>query len=212
VNESTNPDTASRRFNLGDALILTGALALSLERFRESGWFRSFPQRSVSCWRALTELVDWLPWNIDPVYSRQHVTIVWTQHLIALTEYMTEELVVGTLCPLLLGLMVAQPLMRLRRPRPPLAQLIRQSGFVTCLICIVMVGGLVLILGNWWFSGVSLSLSLTRGILLILIWPLLGLPPWSAEKSWVDRLGRAVGWGWIVAMGAQAVIEYLRLD
>lgn len=212
MNEATKPDPASRRFNLGDALILMGTLALSLERFREGGWFRSFPQRSLSCWQALSELVDWLPWNTNPVYSRQHVRIVWTQHLIALTDYMTEELLIRTLCPLLLGLMVAQPLIRLRRPRPPLAQLIRQSGFFTCLICIVMVGGLVLILGNWWFSAVGLSVSLTRGILLILIWPLLGLPPWSAEKSWVDRLGRAVGWGFIVAMGAQAVIEYLRLD
>ncbi len=126
--------------------------------------------------------------------------------------YLADELLLRTLCPVLFGLMMAQPLIRLRRPRPPLAQLIRQSGFVTCLICIVMMVGLVMILGKWWFSGVSLSLSLTRVILLVLIWPMLGLPPWNVEKSWIDRLGRAVGWGWVVAMGAQAAIEYLRLD
>jgi hypothetical protein len=212
MNELTKPEPGSRRFNLGDGLILMGALALSLERFRAIRWFQSFPKRSVSCWHAISELVDWLPWNIDPVYSRQHVMIVWTHCLVELTHYLTEELLLRTLCPVLLGLMVAQPLIRLRRPRPPLAQLIRQSGFVTCLICIVTLVGLVLILGNWWFTGLSLSLSLTRGIFLMLIWPMLGLPPWNAEKSWIDRLGRAVGWGWVVAMGAQAVIEYLRFN
>ncbi len=35
---------------------------------------------------------------------------------------------------------------------------------------------------------------------LLLFWPVLGLPPWRSEASWIDRLGRAVGWGWIVVI------------
>jgi hypothetical protein len=164
----------------------------------------------VSCWRAMSELIGWLPWNVTPGFSQEHLTIIRTHYLSLVTYYLAEELLIRTLCPVLMGLMVAQPLIRLRRPRPALAQLIRQSGFFTCLISIVTLVGLALILGNWWFSEVSLSISLTRGIFLILIWPMIGLPPWIAERSWIDRLGRAVGWGWLVAMGAQAMVDYVR--
>ncbi len=34
---------------------------------------------------------------------------------------------------------------------------------------------------------------------LVLLWPLLGMFPWRTEPSWIDRLGRAVGWGWLIA-------------
>jgi hypothetical protein len=129
--------------------------------------------------------------------------------MIEVTGLLTEELLLRTLCPVLVGLTVAQPVMRLRRPRPSLSRLVRQSGFVACLICAVTLVGLLFIVGDGWFSGLTLSLPLTRGILLILIWPILGLPPWNAERSWIDRLGRAVGCGWIVAMATQAAMDYL---
>jgi hypothetical protein len=48
------------------------------------------------------------------------------------------------------------------------------------------------------YSGVALTLGLTRAIILLMIWPLLGLPPWHAEPNWIDRLGRGVGCGWII--------------
>ena len=41
---------------------------------------------------------------------------------------------------------------------------------------------------------------------LLLFWPVLGLPPWRSEASWIDRLGRAVGWGWIVAIASAIVL------
>jgi hypothetical protein len=46
---------------------------------------------------------------------------------------------------------------------------------------------------------------------LLLVWPALGLPPWHAEPSWIDRLGRAVGLGWIVVeAGGAAAASVLR--
>jgi hypothetical protein len=43
----------------------------------------------------------------------------------------------------------------------------------------------------------------------LLFWPVLGLPRWRWEGSWIDRLGRAVGCGWIVVMGSAAALVYL---
>jgi hypothetical protein len=44
---------------------------------------------------------------------------------------------------------------------------------------------------------------------LFLLWPLLGIPPWRAEPTWIDRLGRAVGWGWIVVQAGGAAAAYV---
>jgi hypothetical protein len=202
VNASTEPKSTSRRFSLGDGLILLGALAVCMERFREIGWFQSFPTTLARCYEAVPQILGFPPWDLAPISNRAR----WMTSLI---HSLTHELLVRTLCPVLLGLMVAQPLIRLRRPRPPLAQIIRQSGFVTCLIFGALVGVLVLIMGAWWFSEEALSLSLTREVILLLFWPILGLPPFTVEKSWIDRLGRAVGWGWLVAMAAQAMVDYV---
>jgi hypothetical protein len=202
VNASAEKDFTPRRFNLGDGLILMGALALALERLRAIGWFQSFPERIAWCWQGISQLAGWSRWVTHISFTRQRL-------IIELTGILTEELVLRLLCPVLVGLMVAQPLIRLRRPRPPLSQLVRQSGFFVCMTCVVTLAGLVLIVGDRWFSALSLSLPLTRGILLFLIWPILGLPPWNAERSWIDRLGRATGWGWIVAMASEIALGIL---
>jgi hypothetical protein len=116
------------------------------------------------------------------------------------------DLLLPTFCPVLLGLMIAQPVLRLRRPCPPLSQVCHQSGFVVSLMGLGLVC-LLMPMGPWWFSGVSLTLWLTRFVILLMIWPLLGLRPWHTEPSWIDRLGRGVGWGWIVAIACMAAVE-----
>jgi hypothetical protein len=97
-------------------------------------------------------------------------------------------------------------LMRLRSPRPLFRELVRQSGFVVCLA--VIVGTLIFVdVGRFTTSGDSLVL--VQAAVLLLLWPLLGLPPWHAERSWIDRLGRAVGWGWIVATASVTALGFL---
>ena len=138
---------------------------------------------------------------LDPL-SRLHGAGLATE----LCLLVIENLLLPTLCPVLLGLMIAQPLLCLRQPRPPMSRVVHQSGFAICLIGIALVY-LLLSMGPWWFSGVALTLGLTRVMILFMIWPLLGLRLWHTEPSWIDRLGRGVGWGWITAIAVMAVLE-----
>jgi hypothetical protein len=198
VSSSNYQNPTPRRFSLGDALILLIALSITLERFRSISWFRSFPSSLAECWRMFSQLVECSPWAHVLGYTRR----AWRELLVLVIN----NLLLPTLCPVLLGLMIAQPLLRLRRPRPPLPLVVRQSGFVVCLIGIALVC-LLLSMGDWWFSGVALTLGMTRVIILFMIWPLLALRPWHTEPSWIDRLGRGVGWGWIMAIAEMAVLE-----
>jgi hypothetical protein len=187
---------------VGDGLILMAALAITVERFRALGWFGAFPKYMPWAWQAISQLAGWTPWTRFIGYRRGELFGLVVSESI-------KHLALLSLCPLLLGLMVAQPLLRLRRPRPPLEQVFRQSGFVTCMIGNALVLTLFLLIGDWWFSDTALSLELTRGVIALLIWPILGLPPWRIERTWIDRLGRAVGWGWIVAMLSEAALEWM---
>ena len=199
VNASNDQYSTPRRFSLADALILLIASSVTLERFRSISLFRSFPSSLAACWRRFSQLMGWSPWTHFPAQTRQALAT-------ELSVLVINDLLLPALCPMLLGLMIAQPLLRLRRPRPPLSDVARQSGFLVCLIGIALVC-LLLSMGDWWFSGVALTLGMTRVIILFMIWPLLGLRPWHTEPSWIDRLGRGVGWGWIVAIAAMAVLE-----
>jgi hypothetical protein len=202
MNRATETEIAGARrpFRLGDALVLMVALAVSLERFRALSWFESLPRTLGWFWQMIGQLGGWLPWHYGSSQTRQQVQ---TELVVSIVIELLR-----TCCPVLLGLTVAQPLLRLRRPRPPLEEVVRQSGFVTCVLGIVL-AGLLLTIGEMWFSGFTLTLPLTRGMILCMLWPLLALPPWRREATWVDRLGRAVGWGWLAALFAGAVLEWL---
>jgi hypothetical protein len=195
---SCEPDRVTRRFGLGDGLILLVAVAIVLERFRAIHWFQFFPRSFRWCWEAIGYLLGLSYWSPELGLTRGGVARHLPVEVIRLLLY--------TFCPVLLGLMVAQPLIRLKRPRPTMAEVARQSGLVTCLIGLVTVA-VLLSIGDLWFSGLALTLGLTRVMLLTMLWPLLALPPWRAEPSWVDRLGRAVGWGWMLALAGAAVLE-----
>jgi hypothetical protein len=201
VNATNGNNPTPRHFNLGDVLILVIALAITLERFRSIGWNRSFASSLAECWRMFSQIVGWSPWTRFLGHTPHHLTS-------ALISLFISNLLLPTLCPALLGLMVAQPMLRLRRPRPPISEVVRQSGFVICLLGIGLVC-LLLAMGDWWFSGVALTLGLTRAIILLMIWPLLGLPPWHPEPSWIDRFGRSVGCGWIISIAGVALLEGL---
>jgi len=140
---------------------------------------------------------------------------------------LVDELFVQALTALLLGLTLAQPVMRLRGPRPPLRDVFRQSGFVVCLA--VIVGTLILLDCLWvakfdvsmwsselrqsdrtiaypWVAQWGVDGRITLASVPLLCWPVLGIPPWRSEASWIDRLGRAVGWGWFVVMASVTVL------
>jgi hypothetical protein len=116
-----------------------------------------------------------------------------------------EEILVELLSSVLLGLTLAQPLLRLRRPRPPLPDVLRQSGLAACL---GMMLGTFLMVDVWWATGIDVLYRLPV-LPLALLWPVLGIVPWRSEASWIDRLDRAVGCGWIIATLSVLAIAYL---
>jgi len=198
VNAPLEQDPAPRRFDVGDGLILITASALTVSVLRSGEWFERFPGR-VSFWaEAVSGLVGASHWSFYGMSRREVARMVVAQ--------VVDELLIELLCSVLLGLTLVQPLMRLRSPRPLFRELVRQSGFVVCLA--VIVGTLIFVdLRRFTTSGDSLVL--VQAAVLLLLWPILGLPPWHSEASWIDRLGRVVGWGWIVAAASVTALGFL---
>jgi hypothetical protein len=194
--ESTELSSSQRRFSLADSLILIGALAFALNSLRGTAWLERVNQRSQFWSEALSELTGHIPQPILVKYRRDYVErLVISQVL--------DEMLQQLLGAIVWGLTIAQPLFRLRSPRTPLREVVREAGFVTCVFALIgyfvtldlqLIGGFVL--PPWTFVGLA----------LVLLWPAIGLSPWRPQPNWIDRLGRGVGWGWIVveAGGAMA--------
>jgi hypothetical protein len=181
--ETRDLDASTRRMNVGDMLILVAALCVTLWSLQ--GRIATLPARA-SVWlhdyhRFRSEL------SIRPMSHEEFR--FWVN---LLGSHVSEELWAGytsTLVPLTL----AQLVMRLRRPRPAWPNLARQPGFVAC--CAAVIG---CSLDGRWIMGVHFPFMTSTAVLLA--WGiLLGLRRWQPEPSGIDRLGRAVGAGWIAA-------------
>jgi hypothetical protein len=183
-----------RRFNLGDGLILMAVVAWTLAMLRGSGWFDCVPVWFQFWCETLPKMVrtSWPYVGWGPL-QRSEVAAF----LAALLQLLSTVLV---------GLTLVQPVMRLRWPRPPRRELVRQSGLAACLA--VILGTLVLVDLSW-VAHLDVLLPVILVPVLLLLWPVLGLPPWRSEKSWIDRLGRGVGWGWIVLATIAAILPNL---
>jgi hypothetical protein len=195
--EPTRANPPYRRFGLGDGLILLAALAFTIFVLRETGWFARLPNRVASWWETSLELARFRSWTFPAMTRSQAAS--W------LAVEVVDEILIQLLSSMLLGLTLAQPLLRLRRPRPPFLDVLRQSGLAACLG--VMLGTL-LVVDVSWSTGIDVMDRLPV-LPLVLLWPILGIPPWRSEASWIDRLGRAVGCGWIIATLSVSAIVYL---
>lgn len=196
--DASEEQRRSRRFGLADGLILIAALSLTLVVLRATGWFARFPVRVGSWWDTWCELLWLRPWS-HLGQTRQHAAFL-------LSAQMLEEILVGLLSSVLLGLTLALPLLRLRRPRPPFREVVRQSGFVACL---AVIAGTLITVDLWAVANIDVGYWVVVASGLMLAWPLLGMFPWRPEASWIDRLGRAVGWGWIIVLAAATAAAYL---
>jgi hypothetical protein len=107
----------------------------------------------------------------------------------------------GTLaCVLMLSL--AFLIVRLRRPRPPRRDLVKQPGLVACLGAMVMpvtgFGGLILAAEPLRLSNAFIFLSTLGASGVVCGWGVLCLNrAWRPEPTWIDRLGRMLGLCWI---------------
>ncbi|HZW29816.1 MAG TPA: hypothetical protein VFF52_03860, partial [Isosphaeraceae bacterium] len=189
----SSPGDRPRRFNLGDGLLLIGALALTLSTLVPN-WFARIPGR-IRFWREM----------LPNVVSMSPPFLAWGPLARRIVAEVIHEVFIQLLSAVLLGLTLVHPVMRLRRPRPPWRAVFRQSGFVVCLG--VIVGSLILA-DLEWVAGIQVQ-GAVLACALLLFWPVLGLPPWRSEASGIDRLGRAVGWGWIVAVASETLLNYL---
>jgi hypothetical protein len=206
VTVASDAASGPRRFSLGDSLIIVAALAIRINVLQSADWFQSLPRNLSATWRAISQFAGWSAWPAG-LSGRDWACFVAHQFI--------RPFVVPLCGSCLIGLMVMQPLLRLRQPRPPLEVIARQPGFVICLA-----GNYALFILWMWmgepdgmlahdreFLELALRSGTRGGGIVYLLWPLLGLAPWRAERSWIDRLGRAVGWGWIIAMSVEAGFE-----
>lgn len=120
---------------------------------------------------------------------------------------------------LVVPLMAATLLLRLRRPRPRWRRIVRQPGFAACAAAMASLApGLA-----WWlsirhrpgfqrpgsFDQTWLSLLHWTGPAVVSGWAALASGRrWRAEPDWVDRLGRVLGLYWVL-LYAQGVGQVL---
>ncbi len=121
--------------------------------------------------------------------------------------------------------------LRLRLPRPRRRRLMRQPGWVACLAASgvaalavpVLVAKRALAYGfddegfaSWFVDvgdGAFARLVLVCGAAVAASWLILALGgAWADERSWVDRLGRAVGVGWLLTLAADVGVEAVCLS
>ena len=182
-------DVNPRRFNVGDSLILLAALCIGLAGIRDR--IRTFPMRTAR-WlddyrRFRKELA-----NVPPMSEEDYRFSVKS-----LSFYISDE-GKAWLISSLIGLTPAQIIMRLRRPRPDWQALSRQPAFLAC--CAALIG---LALDRGFFPYLrfeSLIFPLLSALAVVIAWTLLlVLRRWKSEGTWIDRLGIAIGIGWIVS-------------
>jgi len=201
--EANQPMTAAvntRRFNLGDALILMAALCVGLSGIRDR--IRTFPARTSWWLDEYRRFRDDLA-SVPPMSQEDYDFSVRS-----LVFYVADECQ-AWLISSLVGLTVAQVLLRLRRPRPEWRTLVRQPGFVAC-----CAGSIGFCIDRGWVPFLrfeSIHFPFMTSLAVLLAWSaLLGLRRCRGERSWIDRLGRLAGAGWIVAgFWSQLVQVYL---
>jgi hypothetical protein len=111
--------------------------------------------------------------------------------------------------------------LRARRPRPPWRLLARQPGFVAGLAVMatvmVRVPEILLIYGGSGFDSLAVRQALFATVLspggygwpVLVSWSTLRLSGgWAAEAGLIDRLGRALGWGWAATYAALPVAHW----
>jgi integrase len=200
VNASTDRHPATRRFGLGDSLILIVALAIALGSMHSTYWLDRIAQRTDFWRRAISELTGRAPrMRLLTRFPRRDL-----ERLVI--SQMLDESLVQCLGAVVWGVTLTQPVWRLRSPRPPLRQLVREAGFVACVAAIV---GYLVILDVQLVGGFVLPPWCRFTISVLLLWPVLGLPPWRSESHWIDRLGRAAGCGWIIVEAGGVASAYL---
>ncbi len=187
-----------RRFNIGDGMIATAAIAGVLAMGGD--FLRTIPRQVQVWWYYLSAWFGWWsPMRLGQMSRRQLLIELTTNVLIFASNVLFAALLPAT---------VATLAIRLRRPRPRFGVLVRQPGTSACIAAVValIVGIDVAFVSNWVvplnLAVVGLAVAVT-GLVLAMT----GLR--KPERGWIDRSGRLVGVGWIVASVAAVILPRL---
>jgi hypothetical protein len=182
----------TRKFTLFDAVVSVAALAVALAFSRTQ----------------LTYL--WANLCAIPIRGSAGWAGVWS-YLRTRTD-VTRSIVMFSFTPLycfLFAWTLAFLVMRLRKPRPPLRNLVKQPGMVACE---VLLSGMILTFCLALNEGYQLLASVTvisTAFAIPVAWTSLALRGrWAAEPSWIDRLGRGLGICWSVSIPLQAAFMH----
>ncbi len=195
-------DRRSRRFTIGDAMILVAAFAMALAQHLA----RAQPHYQ--------KLSNWIPIRVPGgSWSSSYGYIGWID--IAHEAWWRAAMVIPDLTMATLAILA----IRLRRPRPDLRRLYRQPGAVAVSAAVVVIFWDVIGLlvqfslsesnqsqlnerpyyANSAFAWAFLETPETIGLAVGVSWVLLALGGrWRAERGWIDRAGRVIGVAWLV--------------
>lgn len=187
--------SASRRFSLGDGMILIGVLALWL----------------AFCRVPLAMIVDAIR---QIPFSSLNTWSDWRGYLFGKNEFAVSFLRFANLCllNLLMFLIPGMLLMRLRRPRPPWSDLRRQPGFLACALLSLFLAMLFLEMLPLSFLGppprrLFMTVPWLVSASVPIAWVVLALRgSWKPEPHWLDRLGRVVGVVWTISSTTHLVL------
>lgn len=175
--------TTRRRFTLLDALVMIAALGVSMAVFRIK-----------------EKVPDFYLDMSDP----------WPNPTAILIARIVREIQgnLGTVQLCLIPPTIAVLALRLRSPRPRFRRLARQPGWVACVMASLssLVAGLLLLScmamnGADWGRFLIRSLWAYNGPTVAGAWILLAMSGrWKSEASWIDRMGRLLGLGWVLSL------------
>lgn len=200
MSPQSSPDDR-RRFRLLDAMVLVASVAVAL---------------AVN--RALPPDYDALDQVRDPAVDARGIPLPYT-YITRTSHYL--EFGVQLATPHLLTLGLAVVLLGLRRPRPPWPRIARQPGFLAALSA--SLAGMLLtantlalramppsILRGGSLHSRSFSNQADEvGMVVAGAWLAVFVSGnWGRADCWVERLGRLVGIGWILAVVAVRAVPF----
>jgi hypothetical protein len=181
-----------RRFNTIDGMILVAALGLWLSVM--PGYFVTLPWAFREMCALILQLSGIAEW------SRPATPLgPWRELHIAVHNVLAPW-------PFLFGYVLPAVLvLGLRQPRPSWRALVLRSGFGSCLLVVLYA---LVRLEVWWLAGDRFPFYADAAFAIFLLWVVLGRPPWRADPTWLDRLGRGIGLYWVVFFAIRAADHF----
>lgn len=183
-----------RPLPLADLLVITAGVAISV---------------AIGSPRAVLNLGHHFRWPFKGAGMFEPLSAYWWEQLGRLLG--PGEMAMSLASDLLnLALTILMPatatllVIRLLKPRPAPSDLLCRPGFSACAAALL---GTLLIPAGWWYFQYEVPFELVPASVAIAWTLLVATGRWHPERSWVDRAGRAFGYGWLSMLPLLAWME-----